>query len=71
MDTDDEIDETMANYQNRSIALTIMGDIDGSTRSENGKSAGIVKADGVCWAVFNLRVETESVSIPVSPATSS
>ena len=35
-----------------------MGDIDGSTRSENGKSAGIVEADGVCWAVFDLRVET-------------
>ena len=48
-----------------------MGDIDGSTRSENGKSAGIVKAGGVCCAVLGLRVETESVSIPVSPATSS
>ena len=57
--------------QKRSIALTIMGDIDGSTRSENGKSVGIVKAGGVCCAVLSLRVETESVSIPFSPAISS
>ena len=32
----------------RSIALTIMGDIDGGTRNENGRSAGILEVGGVC-----------------------
>ena len=57
--------------QKRSIALTIVRESDGTTRSENGESGGIIKADGVFWAVLDLRVETKSVSIPVSPATGS
>ena len=43
-------------------ALTVMGDIKGSARSENGESAGVVEAGGVCWAVLDLRAGTESVS---------
>ena len=42
-----------------------MGDIDGSARSENGKSAGITEACSVCRAVLDLRAETESVSTRV------
>jgi len=44
------------------IALTIMGDIDGSARSENGENAGIVKAGGVRGTVFDLEAETQGMS---------
>ena len=36
------------------VRLTIMGNIDGSTRSENGEGAGVIKASGVCWAKLGL-----------------
>ena len=39
------------------IRLTIMWDINGSTRSENGEDAGIVKAGGVRGAVLDLEEE--------------
>lgn len=57
--------------QKQSIALTIMGDIDGRTRSENGESTGVIKAGGVRWAVLDLRAETERVSIPACLVTNS
>ena len=43
-------------------ALTVMGDIKGSARSENGESAGVIQAGGICWAVLDLQTGTESVS---------
>ena len=46
------------------IPLTIMGDIDGSARSENGGNAGIVETGGVRGAELGLcRRGTESMSI--------
>jgi len=49
--------------------LTIMCNIDGSTRSENGENAGVVKASGVCGAVADLEAETKSMSTGVCQAT--
>jgi len=49
--------------------LTIMSNIDGSTRSENGENAGVVKASGICGAVVDLGAETESMSTGVYQAT--
>jgi len=42
------------------IRLTIVGDIDGSTRSENGENAGIIEAGGVRGTVLDLETETEA-----------
>ena len=42
------------------IQLTIVGDIDGSTRSENGENAGIVQASGVGRTVLDLGAETKA-----------
>jgi len=36
------------------IPLTVVSDIDRSTRSENGVSVGILETSGVRGAVFNL-----------------
>ena len=47
------------------IRLTIVWDINGSTRSENGEDAGIVQAGGVRGTVLDLEVETENVSSQV------
>jgi len=49
--------------------LTIMSDIDGSTRSENGENAGVIKTSGVFGAVVDLEAETESMSAGVCQAT--
>jgi len=49
--------------------LTIMSDIDDSTRNENGENAGVVKASGVCGAVVDLKAETKSMSTDVRHAT--
>jgi len=40
--------------------LTIVGDVDGSTRSENGENAGVVQASGVRGTVLDLEAETEA-----------
>ena len=44
------------------IQLTIMSDVDGSARIENGKGPGILKASGVCRTVLDLEDETESMN---------
>ena len=44
------------------IPLTVMGDIDGSARSENGENAGIIEASGVFRAELDLEAETNDVS---------
>ena len=44
------------------IQLTIVRDINGSTRSENGEDAGIIKASSVLGTVLDLEAEIESVS---------
>jgi len=45
------------------IRLTIVWDINGSTRSENGEGAGIIEAGGIRWAVLDLEAETENISM--------
>ena len=44
------------------IRLTIVWDINGSTRSEDGEDAGIIKAGGIRGAVLDLEAENESIS---------
>lgn len=44
------------------VSLTIMGNIDGSARSENSGNARIVKASGVCGAELSLEGGTGSMS---------
>ena len=44
------------------IQLTVMSDIDGSARVENGEDAGIIKACGIRGAVLGLDAEAESMS---------
>ena len=44
------------------IRLTIMDDVDGSARIENGKNTRILKASGVCRAVLDLEQGTESMN---------
>ena len=46
-----------------------MGDIDRSARSENGEYAGVVEADSVFWAVFDLRTGAENVSTRIRQIT--
>ena len=46
------------------IQLTIVGDVDGSARIENGKNTGILEASGVFRAVLDLE-EIESMSAHV------
>jgi len=46
-----------------------MSNIDGSTRSENGENAGVIKASGVSGTVVDLEAETESMSAGVCQAT--
>ena len=46
-----------------------MSDIDGSAGSENGEHAGIIEASGVCEAVPDLEVETDSVSTRIRQVT--
>ena len=50
------------------IRLTIMSDIDGSARVENGEDAGIIKACGIRGAVLGLGTEAESMSTRVCMA---
>jgi len=45
------------------IPLTIMGDIDGSARSENGGNGGVVQASGVHGAELGLKRGTEGMRI--------
>ena len=47
------------------IQLTIVSDVDGSPRIENGKNTGILKASGVRRDVLNLEEEMESMSTHV------
>ena len=47
------------------IQLTIMSDIDGSARVENGEDGGITEACGIRGAVPGLDVETGSMSTRV------
>ena len=47
------------------IRLTIVWDINGSTRSKNGENTGIIKPGGVCGAVLDLEAETEGISMQV------
>ena len=66
METDD--DRSVSSYQvksNRTIRLTIVSDIDGSTRGKNGENAGIVKASCVCGTVLDLEGGTERISTSV------
>ena len=44
------------------IRLTIVRDINGSTRSENGEGVGIIKASSVLGTVLDLEAEIESIS---------
>lgn len=44
------------------MPLTIVRDIGGSTRSENGECAGILEASGIRRAILDLEKETESIS---------
>ena len=44
------------------IPLTIVSDVDGIARSENGVGVGIIEASGILRAVFYLEGETESIS---------
>ena len=48
---------------------TIMGDIDGSARSENGENAGIIKASDVCKAERDLEAGTKSIGAHICRAT--
>ena len=45
------------------IPLTIMNDVDGIARSQNGENSGIIKASGVFGAVLGLRAGTENISL--------
>ena len=47
------------------IPLTVMGYVHGSARSENGESAGIIQASGVCGDVFDLEAGTKNISVHV------
>ena len=47
------------------ISLTVMSDIDGSSRSKNGESSGIIEAGGGCGVVIDLAAGTESISVHV------
>ena len=40
--------------------LTVMDDVDGSARSDNGENCGITKASGVCGVIDSLETGTES-----------
>ena len=44
------------------ISLTVMSDIDGSARGENGEIVGVIKANGVFRAEMDLEPETDNVS---------
>ena len=44
------------------IPLTIVNDIDGIARRENGENSGIIEASGVFWVVLYLQMGTENVS---------
>jgi len=44
------------------IPLTVMSDIDGSARSENGENAGVIKAGGIFRAELDLETEKNNVS---------
>ena len=39
--------------------LTVMNDIDGSTRSENGEATRIVEAGGIFGDILDLELDTE------------
>ena len=41
------------------ILLTVMNDIDGSTRSENGEATGIVEAGSVFGDILDLELDTD------------
>ena len=47
------------------IQLTIMSDIDGSARVENGEDGGIIKACGIRGAILGLDAEAGSMSMRV------
>jgi len=49
--------------------LTIMSDVDGSTRSDNGENTGVVKASGISGTVVDLEAETEGMSAGVYQVT--
>ena len=42
--------------------LTIMGNIDGSARGENGENTRIVETGSVCGAELDLKVEAGSIN---------
>ena len=44
------------------IQLTIVSDVDGSTRIEKGKNTRIPKSSGVCRAVFDLEEGTKRMN---------
>ena len=44
------------------IRLTIVSDVDGTARIENGENAGVGEASGVGGTVLDLETEMESVS---------
>ena len=48
-----------------------MSDIDGSARSENGESTGIIEASGVFRAELDLEEKTKNVSTQVLQMTRS
>jgi len=45
------------------MGLTIMSDIDGFARSENGVSVGTVEASGIFGAVFDLRYRRDQHTV--------
>ena len=52
------------------ILLTVVSDIDGSTRSENSENTRVIEASGVCGAVIDLvEAGTGSISVHVCPTT--
>jgi len=51
------------------IPLTIMSDIDGIARSQNGENAGVIKASGILGVVLDLDAKTERVSTQVCHVT--
>lgn len=50
-------------WRSNNDPLTIMSDIDGIPRSENGENAGIIQASGVRGVVVGLEPHTESISM--------
>ena len=49
--------------------VTVMSDVGRSTRSENGETAGIIEASGVCGSVLDLEAGDEKISANIFQVT--